>query len=280
VPLGTSVTVTEEVPSGSDFTPVSGSPSTLTITSGVNILTVTNEALGTIEVCKDLVAGDATPNPNISFPFTISDGGVTISVSVPVNGCSYAESVPAGTATVTEGPIPPDYSFAYATGNGSTLLSSSTSNPATYSVPAGGVATETVATFYNEINTGEFKICKATTDPILDNTLFTFSYYYFVNGVEVGPNTVSMYPGSESQPNCSGLVGPIPVINSDGSNVEVYVTEEANADSQVYSIAVQGAGTLDNSDYALGTSNFNLGSLNGGTTIDTYTNEPVLNTGE
>ena len=269
LPLGTNVTVTEVVPPGSDFTPVSGSPSSLTIGSGINVATVTNEALGTIEVCKNLVAGEAIPSPNVSFPFTISDGGVTINVSVPVNQCSLPETVPAGTATVTEGSVA-DYHFVSATGNGSTLLSSPTSNPATYSVPAGGVGTETVATFTNAVNAAQFKICKLASNTILDGTSFAFSWSYTVNGTTT-TGTASLEPNQ-----CSSLQGPIPVINADGTPVEVYVTEGATPVATVQSIVVSGSGTLAGSDTADGTSTITLGTTDGGITTDTYTNAPVL----
>jgi hypothetical protein len=249
LPLGTNVTVTEVVPPGSDFTPVSGSPSSLTIGSGINVATVTNEALGTIEVCKVLAAGDAIPSPNVSFPFTISDGGVTINVSVPVNQCSLPETVPAGTATVTEGSVP-DYHFVSATGNGSTLLSSPTSNPATYSVPAGGVATETAATFTNAVNTAQFKICKLATDPILDSTSFTFYWEYIVNGTPTG-GSASLEPNQ-----CSALSAPIPVINANGYPVGVEVYEVATTGANVFSIVASGSGTLVYSDTTDGTSIF------------------------
>jgi hypothetical protein len=241
----------------------------VTIGSGINVATVTNEALGTIEVCKNLVAGEAIPSPNVSFPFTISDGGVTISVSVPVNQCSLPETVPAGTATVTEGSVP-DYHFVNAAGNGTNLTSSPTSNPATYSVTAGGVGTETVATFTNAVNTGQFKICKLATDTILDGTSFTFDSSYTVNGVTTS-NSVQVMPNQ-----CSNMSPPIPVINADGSAVDVQVTEEANASAQVHSIVVSGSGALISNNLATGTSSFNLGTTDGGVTTDMYTNEPVL----
>jgi hypothetical protein len=269
LPLGTNVTVTEVVPPGSDFTPVSGSPSSLTIGSGINVATVTNEALGTIEVCKVLSAGEAIPSPNVSFPFTISDGGVTISVSVPVKQCSLPETVPAGTATVTEGSVP-DYHFVSAGGNGTNLTSSKTSNPATYTVSAGGVATETVATFTNSVNMAQFKICKLATDPILDGITFSFTSSYTVNGTTTTGSAML-------EPNqCSGLSAAIPVINADGTPVDVNVTEAATAGAAVFSIAASGSGTLVASDTADGTSTISLGTADGGITTDTYTNEPVL----
>ena len=239
------------------------------VASAATASTNTPTKTGYIEVCKNLVAGEAIPSPNVSFPFTISDGGVTINVSVPVNQCSLPETVPAGTATVTEGSVA-DYHFVSATGNGSTLLSSPTSNPATYSVPAGGVGTETAATFTNAVNTGQFKICKLASNTILDGTSFAFTWSYTVNGTTT-TGTASLEPNQ-----CSSLQGPIPVINADGTPVEVYVTEGATPVATVQSIVVSGSGTLAGSDTADGTSTITLGTADGGITTDTYTNAPVL----
>jgi hypothetical protein len=234
------------------------------------VVTYDNEPnTGYIEVCKNLVAGEATPSPNVSFPFTITDGGVTISVSVPVNGCSLPETVPAGTATVTEGSVP-NYHFVMAAGNDSTLLSGPTSNPATYSVPAGGGATETVATFTNAVDAGQFKICKLATNPILDGTSFTFNWSYTLNGITT-TGSASLTPN-----HCSGLSAPIPVINANGTPFAVEVTEVATAGAEVFSIVVSGSGTPVGSD--MGTSAFTLGTTDGGITTDTYINEPSSGT--
>jgi hypothetical protein len=170
---------------------------------------------------------------------------------------------------VTEGSVP-DYNFVMAGGNGTNLTSSKTSNPATYSVPAGGVGTETVATFTNAVNTAQFDLCKLATDPILDGTTFTFDSSYTVNGVTTS-NSVQLMPNQ-----CSNMSPPIPVINADGSAVDVQVTEEANASAQVHSIVVSGSGALISNNLATGTSSFNLGTTDGGVTTDMYINEPVL----
>ena len=53
-------------------------------------------------------------------------------------------------------------------------------NPVTVSTPFGGVENETVVTFTNAVNTGQFKICKVSSEPTLQGVTFNFTYSYTV----------------------------------------------------------------------------------------------------
>jgi hypothetical protein len=218
-------------------------------------------------VCKNLT-NTAQPNPNVSFPFTITDNGASISISVPAGQCSTPQTVPAGTATVTEGSVP-DYHFVSAAGNDSNLLSVSGAS-ATYRVAAGGVANETVATFTNAVNTAQFKICKYASNTILNPFMFSFRYSYSVNGVTSG-GSVQLMPNQ-----CSGLSPAIPVINSNGSHVQVTVNEMPVPYATVQSIGIAGDGSAVWTSTSTGTAVFNLGDNDSGITEAAYTNQPQL----
>lgn len=269
LPIGTVVTVSESIPSGADYSAVSGNPTTLTMGAGANVVTVTNEAMGTIEVCKQMAAG--TVAPSMSFSFTVTDNdGVVHSLSVPVGQCSLPLTVPAGTATVTEGAAA-NYHLASVTGNG-TLVSTS-GNSATFNVAAGGVSTETVATFYNAVNQASFKVCKLATagsGTLLNSTGFKISYSWTVNGT-TGGGSVTLMPNQ-----CSGIVGPLPVVNANGTPVVVTTTEAPSAISQVAQIVIDPSANQVSNNPSTGTASFNLGSADNGMTAVTYWNQAVL----
>ncbi len=272
LPVGTVVTVSETVPTGADYMAISGSPTTLTIGAGANVATVTNEAFGTIEVCKRMYPG--TVAPSISFPFTVTDNdGVNHVLSVPVGQCSLPITVPAGTATVTEGSVA-NYHLVLATGNDSTLISSS-GNSATYKVVAGGVSTETVATFWNAVNQASFKVCKmatAASGTLINGTSFTIGWSYTVNGT-TSTGSASLMPNE-----CSGIIGPIPVVNADGTPVVVSTSEAPSGVSVVDHIVIDPSANQVTNNPAAGTASFTLGSADGGMTAATYWNQAVLGT--
>ena len=77
--------------------------------------------------------------------------------------------------------------------------SSPAATPITVSVPFGGVGNETLVTYTNGVNTGEFKICKtssATADGsglLLAGDTFWYTYSYTVDGVTtVGTTSVTI----------------------------------------------------------------------------------------
>jgi len=126
---GTTVNVAELVPSGIYVSGISvtgeaGTPNTnlgagttsLTIGSGVNVVTYTDTPTvtpspGWIEVCKG--AADKFVTGSFNFTITSATGGST-TATVPVNGCSGDIQEPAGPVTVTEAPEFPYYLYSVA----------------------------------------------------------------------------------------------------------------------------------------------------------------------
>jgi len=274
LPLGSAVSITEVgqpdvalltvgvSPSGAD----NGSTTTtasLLVQPGTTTATFTNRAEGTLEVCKD--AADPQTEGNGSNPFNFVVNG-SINVTVNAGQCSFAIAVPAGTATVDELPST-NFHLVSVTAVGPTddnrLLSGS--NPVTVSVPFGGVGNETLITYTNAVNTGQFKICKTTSEPqIIGSVTFTFMWSYTVDGATTS-GTVGLTPGE-----CSGLLATIPVVDSSGNPVPVTVGEAPTAGVFVNTITYAGNGSLVSSSTASGSSSFDIGI---GVNSITYDNE-------
>ena len=235
LPAGSTATITEEsapnvAVTGVSIVPpsagsVSGTTASVTVSpTNINAANFTNSALGWVEICK--VAGDASVSGN--FWFSVNGAP---SIPVAVGGCSNPIQVPAGTATISESPST-NYSVSQITavgyaGNpvGNRLVWSSLgAGAATVTVPYGGVGDETVVTYTNSTNTGLFKVCTAETssDAMLNGDTFPYTWSYTVNGVTT-TGTVPLVV-NVNQPTCSGLIGPIPVINANGTPVMVTVT--------------------------------------------------------
>jgi hypothetical protein len=190
----------------------------------------------------------------------------SIDIKVNAGQCSFAIAVPAGTATVDELPSA-NFHLVSVTAVGpagdSRLLSGS--NPVTLSVPFGGVGNETLVTDTNAVNTGQFKICKTTSEPqIIGGVTFTFAWSYTVDGATTS-GTVGLTPGE-----CSGLLATIPVVDSSGNPVTVTVGEAPTAGVYVNTIVYAGNGSLVSSDAASGWSSFGIGI---GVNSITYDNE-------
>jgi hypothetical protein len=267
LPLGSSATITERggdtfqvtavrvAPSSADAGS-SGATARLNVISGTVTATFTNQALGRVEVCK--VAADPS-TASQSFQFSVNGGAP---ITVRPGNCSPAIVVPAGTATVSES-VPSNFALSSVTANNGRLISGPTDNPATVSVVAGGVGTETVVTFTDRVKTGNFKVCKASPESSLLNTTFTFTYSYTVNGATTTSNA-SLKPGE-----CSGLSANIPVVDANGQPITVHVSEAPTATVQVSSIVLEGAATLTASNTGTGTASFTQGN---GTASLTFTN--------
>ena len=249
LPIGSVATVTEVAQPdvalvNLTVTPASandGSTSTtavMKVGSSVAAATFTNEALGWVEVCKDALNAQG-----LSWNFTVNGG---TSFPVAVGGCSAPIQVPAGTATIQELETNPNYELQSVTAESlgvDSLLSGPTANgTVTVSVPFGGVAGETIATFTNAVKTGQFKICTAQTSPgaALAGQLFTYDYTYTVNGMTTSSSVTLTELSAGSV--CSGLIGPVSIVNTDGSAVTVSVTAIAPSVSDVdlTSIVYQG----------------------------------------
>ncbi len=272
-PLGSHVSITENGTPNVQLTGVSVSPSSadngststtanLTVQSGIVTATFNNMALGTLEICKNAYDPQTYGK---WFNFVING---SINISVEAGFCSPQIQVPAGTATVLE-LSKTHYHLYSVTATGPTgdnrLISGP--NPATVSVPFGGVGNETVVTFTNAVDTGQFKICKTTSDPSLDGQTFQFSWNYTVDNTTTS-GTVGLMPGQ-----CSGFSAAIPVLDSAGNPVQVNVTESATPGDYVQSITYAGNGSLVTSNTGAGTSSFDIGF---GSNIITYDNEYVV----
>jgi hypothetical protein len=239
-PLGSTVTITEVGQPNVQLVRTSisprsqnaGSTSTVAVlkvgpvTGSVTAATFTNQALGWVEVCKN--AADPSTGTQ-SFPFTVNGGSV---FTVHAGQCSQPFQVPTGTASINEIQANPNFFLANVSTKGVTdptgsrLLSGPTTDPAIVQVVFGGVGNETVATFTDAVRMGDFKICKAQTSPDanLQGSTATFDFTYTVNNVTHSGTVSLIVPLTGAT--CSGLYGPIPVVNADGSAVTVSVTEE------------------------------------------------------
>jgi hypothetical protein len=241
-----------------------GSTAQLKVSGGITTATFTNKAMGTLEVCKD-AADDSTAGTVWNF---VVNAGYDIPINVPAGECSGPMTVRAGTATIEELSQPNFSLKSVATDDPSRLLTGKYTNPAKVSVPFGGSnagGNETVVTFTNAVNTGQFKICKESPESSLQQHSFHFDASWTVNG-KAGSKSADLLPG-----HCSSLSSRIPVVNQGGSPVEITVTEsQTDATIMVSSIALAGNGSLSSSDNNTGTATFSLGS--GGTSTLTYTN--------
>ena len=242
--------------------------------NNIGEVTFTNQAEGTVEICKDYADPQTQGKP---FQFTVNGGSP---ITVDAGGCSGNITVPAGTATIDELSSTNFHLVSVtATGpDGSNRLLSG-SNPITVSVPFGGVGNETLVTYTNGVNTGEFKICKtssATADGsglLLAGDTFWYTYSYTVDGVtKVGTTSVTIPTNAvPGQVTCTGLFGPLPVEQSNGNAVTVTVTEQAFPGVHIESINYGGNGTLTYSSTTTGESDFTVGQ---GINEVTYDNEP------
>jgi len=274
--VGTAVSITENpvanvavlgvvVSPASNDRGSSGSTANIVIGSGVTSVTFTNQALGTIEVCKNaLDSSTAQAGP---FQFQVNGGPA---FGVKPGECSGPIRVPAGTATVLE-LQKANYQLAFVTATGDRLLSSSTANPAIVSVPFGGVSNETVVTFYNKVQRTGFKICKQILDSDLAGDTITFD----VSVTGDGAGSLSLTAPSVGGIACTAFIDGFPVVNPDQQAPQVTVTERQTAAplSEVTSITVDPTDRLVSSNLALRQVVFKLGA--GTATVATFTDDAV-----
>jgi hypothetical protein len=233
----------------------------VTINPGINTLTVTNTALGKLEICKFVTGRPPTgAEANHQFIFRI-DGGSPIRVRAGF--CSPPQLVSVGDHTVTEGPelnyeLDPD-----APGHGivvtpsaaevnRNLLARSVTVTVLFAGDPTQIGQETRVDFYNRRKLAQIKVCKHITPGSVDSLGGkTFDYAVFINGVNVGGITGV---GPEE---CKLLVyasGPLagqpqsyPVINPDGTPVRAAVREFGQKEDltpggfHISDITVQGA---------------------------------------
>ena len=137
---------------------------------------------------------------------------------------------------------------------GTRLLTGSTVNPASVTVPYGGVANETVVTFTNAVDPTEFKICKqeSSADVNLSGDTFDFSWGYEDGNDDIsgsGDLSLTIAPVTASNPTglvCSGLIWGPPAVDPSGDSINVNVTELSTPilDVAASSITYQGNGTV------------------------------------
>ena len=277
IPVGSKVWVTENafpnvLVSGVSITPVAydaGTTATEAVLSvppiagGYASASFTNDPMGYVEVCRNFYPSyyDATNTATFSV-----NGGA--SVTVQGGTCSAPIQVPAGTATVsevvgsnfllysvsTESTTDP-FGVRLLTGGGPTNTvnySAVPVNPASVTVPYGGVGNETVVTFGNVVDGTQFKICKQETssDAMLSGSTFNFQWSY---GGRNGTDALTIGPVAPGLV-CSDLdLGPY-VVDAHGNPIPITITEQETTIPAVEaaSITYQGNGLLTSNDTSLG----------------------------
>ena len=252
LPLGTQVTVTEagSEPASSEAVATSVSPANLDAgsTTGQAVLYVgnlpspgnvgtfgagsvtqanfTNEAFGSVEVCK------TSNSINKGEPFNFTVAGSLIS-PVEVGFCSPGITLPVGTTTITEGAVNHVSLTSVFGTSGATLSGNTVTADVVYN-------TDNLVTFDNEVNTGTLKICKAQTssDADLQNSTFNGSYS-FSNGATGG--TWSLEPGQ-----CTLPINNVPIVTGALAPVSITVTENPSsiANAALYNLTVSGGDTF------------------------------------
>jgi hypothetical protein len=217
-PVGEQVQVKEVAPP--DSVDVSGE-GIVTIATGINSITITNRAMGILELCKAPVAG-LTVQP--TFRFRVDGGAV---VPLRAGACTLPLRVAVGQHTVQElsendYELKPD-----APGGGldvtpaDRLVTRNTGlRTITVNVPY-GTAGETLVTVTNRIKQGLVKVCKQVPTSSLDALGVTpFSFTILVDGV-AAPPVSGLTAGT-----CSLPLGPYPVLRADGTATIVKITED------------------------------------------------------
>jgi hypothetical protein len=164
LPVGTIMAIKENIPAGDEVSNIVVTPASqiavppnlsagtvsVKIGPGVTEVTYINKSLkaniGYLEICKQAEATAAAAPVTGDFIFTVNPGNIG-PITVPVGNCSPPIEVPAGTVTIKETPR-----------SGTQMVSCSaypanrqvSCNPKTWTstvtVPAGGLATQTIAT--------------------------------------------------------------------------------------------------------------------------------------
>jgi hypothetical protein len=274
-PIGSTVNVTENLdhsPGGAgEFIDTTGEGA-ITIAPGVNTLTVTNTAVGLLEVCKAPVRFTTTAAvTQPTFQFRI-DGGATFNVQA--GKCSPPKRVSVGNHTVTE-VAANDYELDASRADGGISVfpadrevsRSLATRTVTVSVPYGPNG-ETLVTFYNRVKLARLKICKQI--PITSqDSLGGKDFFYDVMVDARGPARIGPIKPGE----CTFYTGDFPIISAPGTPVKVTVTElGVGTTFKVDSIVVNGARLILTNSPATGTVQFNPGP---GVNVVTYNNRAL-----
>jgi hypothetical protein len=271
-PVGDTVSVTENLDHGSggagEFIDTTGEGD-VTIVPGVNSVTVTNRAVGVLEICKAPIADLGRTVTQPKFSFRIDGGGAAIQVQA--GKCSPPQRVAVGTHTVTELNTQQYYELdPNAPGNGITVFPADreiaknlAGKTITVSVPYGAQG-ETLVTYYNRIKRGIIKVCKTVQTGSLDAIGMTdFSFNVSVNNGQ--PFVVGPIRNGE----CVLAPGDFPILNSMGNPTTVFIQEQLVAGVVVTDITYQGNGTNVVNNLCGRTTQYELGS---GVNISTFVN--------
>jgi hypothetical protein len=179
LPMGTSVTVTENIPPGNSVSSIAVAPTTqivgtanlaagkvtVAIGSGITEVTYTDQApTGYLEICKheQNVLGTSPP----TSAFTVNPGNMG-PIAVPAGACSPAFQVPAGQVVIQEAASPGVAMAACTTIPANQQIACQpTAGTSTVNVVAGGISTQTVAIITNNRQTtGTLTIKKLVSAP-------------------------------------------------------------------------------------------------------------------
>ncbi len=220
-PVGEQVQVSEVAPG--DYIDVSGE-GVVTIATGINSITITNRAMGILELCKAAVAG-LTTQP--TFRFRVDGGSI---IPVRAGACTLPIRIAIGQHAVQElaendYELKPD-----APGGGLDVTPADrlvTRNVGlrtiTVAVPY-GQAGETLVNVTNRVKQGQVKVCKAVPTSSLDALgSKAFDFTVLVDGV-AKPGVTGLTAGT-----CSLPIGPFPILRADGTPTIVKVTEDGTA---------------------------------------------------
>ncbi len=270
LPVGTIVTVTEASPgtaaNGAGYQAISGNGATLTIAAGDNIANVTNQAMGTLKVCKVLYNQVVTAAP--SFPFTVTDSSGNVTTFSLTSGQCKVVTAAAGTATITESPVSGYHIY--------TISGASSVNGSTATVQVSALPGTAVVTYYNITNLETFEICKYI-DPSSGDSLNNYTFNFTWADSNGSGGSASVKPGF-----CTPPIQ-VYVLQANGSANQVTVTETGATPPagttpipwHLQSTQVTAPGTQVGSTTFTptgGSNTFKVGSANGSDFQDNFTN--------
>jgi hypothetical protein len=224
---------------------------------------------GVVEVCKSAVAGSGLTG-TYAFSITGADGFSASTGPVPIGACSTAITVPAGSVTVQEGPLPVDVTAISATSQNSNVLNSNGTSLATgtavVSVQAGDATKQSLVNFTDDVTT--LKLCKAWDGPA--TTTGPYPFTFGVSGV-AGPDGptagLSLAAGTVAAPNCV-------IVGQYRAGTQVTVTEGVVPGTKVESISVNPSGNAVPGSISTTNRTVNV-SMGAGETVVTYVDEPA-----
>jgi len=272
-PVNSTATATEDLtPFGLYVTSNQpGNSVSTVIQPGVNNLSITNQALGVMEICKTV----SDPGYNgFIFTFTYKNADPTVTdprasgtVTVAPPRCSTRLIVPVGNYTITEvvgstttsngTPVPKAFQFVSSSATGpfgenrcTTGNNQSCGNPLTVSVPyflssdpiAWG---ETLVNFTNKVSKFQVKICKyieaGSVQPLGGRS---YSFNIYVNGTKqtfTDPTATTVNP---PYPSCTGILLNLPIITTTGAATRVSVEEQASPNTAPSATVDTGPSTM------------------------------------